>query len=103
MDFEAGKEFRISNIGIEKIKIYRQNPEENGYYTISEVSDFLQIGFYESRSGYKNVDWFVVKVIKIEKKNFVFKNTSKDIIMSDKDKKLYRDNNICRFYEKKCW
>ena len=31
---------------------------------------------------------------------FYFKNTNKDIIMSEKDEEDYRNNNICRFCEK---
>ena len=31
---------------------------------------------------------------------FFFKNTKKDIIMTEEDHKDYRTNNICRFCEK---
>ena len=31
---------------------------------------------------------------------FSFKNTKKDIIMTEKDEEDYRNNNICRFCEK---
>ena len=31
---------------------------------------------------------------------FYFKNTNKDIIMTEEDKEDYRDNNICQFCEK---
>ena len=40
------------------------------------------------------------EVIKLEKKMaFYFKNTTKDIIMTKKDKEDKRNNNICRFCE----
>ena len=32
---------------------------------------------------------------------FYFKNTKKDIVMTDDDEEDYRTNNICRFCEKK--
>ena len=31
---------------------------------------------------------------------FYFKNTKKDIIMTEEDEEDYRNNNICRFCEK---
>ena len=41
------------------------------------------------------------EVIKLENKMaFYFKNTEKNIIMTEKDEEDYRDNNICRFCEK---
>ena len=49
--------------------------------------------------GYDNVDWFLDEVIKLESKMaFYFKNTQKDIIMTE-DEKHYI-NNVCRFCEK---
>ena len=57
--------------------------------------------YYKSPLGYNNVDWFVNEVIKLENKmTFYFKNTKKDIIMTEKDEEDYRNNNICRFCEK---
>ena len=42
------------------------------------------------------------EVIKLENKmTFFFKNTNKDIIMVEKDEEDCRNNNICRFCEKK--
>ena len=56
--------------------IYKQNPVCNGYQIASELSDVLQSGYYESPSGYENVDCFVDEVIDFEnKKRFFFKNT----------------------------
>ena len=31
---------------------------------------------------------------------FYFKNTIKDIVMTDKDEEDYENNNVCRFCEK---
>ena len=48
-----------------------------------------------------NVEWFVNEMIKLENKmNFYFKNTKKDIVMSQEDEEHYRNNNICYFCEK---
>ena len=47
------------------------------------------------------MDWFVNEVIKLENKMaFYFKNTKKDINMTDEDEEDYRNNNVCRFCEK---
>ena len=32
------------------------------------MEDVLKSGYYESPLGYNNVDWFVIEVIKLEKK-----------------------------------
>ena len=65
------------------------------------MEDVLKSGYYESSSGYDNVDWFVKEVIKLENKMaFYFKNTRKDIIMTLEDEEDYKNNNICRFCEK---
>ena len=37
-------------------------------YILSDLEDVLKSDYYESPLGYKNVDWFVKEVIKIEKK-----------------------------------
>ena len=61
----------------------------------------LKSGYYESLSGYDNLDWFVNEVIKIENKtNFWFKITKKDINMTQEDKEDFENINICRFCEK---
>ena len=68
------------------------------------MEDVLESGYYESPSGYDNVDWFVKEVIKLENKmNFFFKNTKKAIVMTKEDEDDYRKNNICRFCEKNCF
>ena len=64
------------------------------------MDDILQSGYYESPLGNNNVDWFVNEVIKLENEMaFYFKNTKKDIIMTQKDKEAF-ENLICRFCEK---
>ena len=99
-DFKADNEKDNSGIGNKTTNIYKQNPVINGYHIISELEDVLWSGYFKSALGYDNVDWFVDKVIKLENKvAFDFKNTKKDIIMTDKDEKAYRNNNICRFCE----
>ena len=61
----------------------------------------LQSGYYKSPLGYDNVDWFVDEVIKLENKMaFYFKNTKKDIIMTEEAEEHYKYNNICPFCEK---
>ena len=65
------------------------------------MNDVLENGYYESPLGYDNVDWFVKEFIKLENKMaFYFKETKKDIIMTQEDEGKYKNNNICRFCEK---
>ena len=46
------------------------------------------------------MNWFVDEIIQLEiKTDFSFKNTKKDIIMTEKDEEDYRINNNCRFCE----
>ena len=100
-DFEADNEIDGSNVGNKTTNIYKQNPVLNCYYIISELEDVLESGYYESPLGYDNVHWFVKEVIKLENKmSFYFKNTKKDIIMTQKNKEDFENNNICRFCEK---
>ena len=100
-DFEADNEKDNSIIGNKTTKIYKQNPVINGYHIISELEDILKSDYYKSPLGHNNVDWFVNEVIKIENKMaFYFKNTNKDIIMTQEDEEEFRNNNICRFCEK---
>ena len=99
--FEADNEVDGSSAGNKTTNIYKQNPVVNGYYLISELEDVLKSGYYESPLGYKNVDWFVKEVIKLENNmGFFFKNTKKDIIMTEDHEEDYRNINISRFCEK---
>ena len=100
-DFEGDNKVDGSNIGDQTTNIYKQNPVLNDYYKISELEDVSESGSYESPLGYDNVDWFVKEFMKLENKmNFYFKNTKKDIIMTQEDKEDFDNNNICRFCEK---
>ena len=73
----------------------------NGNYIVSEINDVLKSDSYETPLGYDNVDWFVDDIIKLENKMaFCFKNTKKDIIMTEKDEEHYKNTKICRFCEK---
>ena len=101
-DFEADNEKDNSSIANKTTNIYKQNPVLNGYHIESELNDILKSGYYKSPSGYDNVDWFVNEVVKLENKmTFYFKNTNKDIIMTQEDEEDYRNNNTCRFCDKK--
>ena len=65
------------------------------------MEDVLKSEYYKSPLGYNNVDWFVDEVIKLENKMaFFFKNTNKDIIMTEENEEDFRNNNNCRFCEK---
>ena len=100
-DFEADNEKDDSVVGNKTTNIYKQNPVLNGYHIVSELEDVLRSDYYKSPLGYNNVDWFVDEVIKLENKMaFYFKNTNKDIVMTDEDEEDYKNNNFCRFCEK---
>ena len=99
--FEADNEKDNFIIGNKTTNLYKQNPILNGYHIVSELDDVLKSGYHNSPLRYNNVDWFVDEVIKLDNKMaFYFKNTKKDIIMTQKDDEDYRNNNICRFCEK---
>ena len=99
-DFEADNEKDNSIVGNKTTNIYKQNPVLNSYRIVSELEDVFQSGYYKSPLGYDNVDWFVDEIIKLENRMaFYFKNTKKDIFMTEKDED-YRNDNICRFCEK---
>ena len=69
---------------------------------MSELEDVLKSGCYKFPLRYNNVDWFVDEVIKLENKMACyFKNTKKDINMTEKDEEDFRKNNTCRICEKK--
>ena len=100
-DFEADNEEDNTSIGNKTTNIYKQNPVLNGYQIISELENVLKSEYYKSPLGYDNVDWFVDEIIKLENKMaFYFKNTNKDIIMTQLDEDDFRNNNICRFCDK---
>ena len=68
---------------------------------MSELDDVLKGEYYKSPLGYINVDWFDDEVIKLENKMaFYFKNTKKDVIMTQEDEEGFKNNNICQFCEK---
>ena len=92
---------KMTIIGSKTTNIYKQNPVLNGYHIVSELEDILKSDYYKSPLGYNNVDWFVDEIIKLENKMaFYFKNTNKDIVMTQEDEEDYKNNNICRFCEK---
>ena len=100
-DFEADNEKDDSVVGSKTTNNYKQNPVLKGYHIVSELEDVLKSDSYKSPLGYDNVDWFIDEVIKLENKMaFYFKNTNKDIIMTEEDEEDYRNDNICRFCEK---
>ena len=68
-------------------------------FIVSELDKVLQSDCYQSPLGYDNVDWFVDDFIKLEN-GFYFKNTIKDINMTQEGEKFQRIKNICRFCEK---
>ena len=101
-DFEADNEKDNSSTGNKTTNIYRQNAVLNGYHIVSELEDVLKSDYYKPPLGYNNVDWFMDEVIKLENKMaFYFKNTKKDIIMTREDEEDCRNNDNCRFCEKK--
>ena len=60
----------------------------------------MKSGYHKSPLGHENVNWFVDEIVKLENKmNFWFKNTKKDIIVTEEDKQDF-ENNICRYCEK---
>ena len=64
------------------------------------MHDVLKSGYYESLLGYINEGWFVHELLKKERKMvFFFKNTNKDIIMTQEDRADFDIINICRFCE----
>ena len=50
-DFESVNEIDNSSIGNKIINLYKQNAVFNGYYIVSELDDFLKMGYYESPLG----------------------------------------------------
>ena len=100
-DFEADITKDNSSLGNKTTNIYKQKPILNGYHIVSELEYVVKSGYYKSTLGYDIVDWFVDEVINLENKMaFYFKNTNKDVIMTKKGEKDFKNNNICRFCEK---
>ena len=65
------------------------------------MEDVLKSGYYNFKLDYDNVGWFVGEVIKLENKMaFYFKNTNRNIILTEEDEKHYKNSNICRFCDK---
>ena len=72
------------------------------YRILSKIKSVLKSGYCKSLLGYENAVWFVNELLKLEiQMNFCFKNTKKDIIMTQEDKEDFEKKNICRFCEKK--
>ena len=100
-DFEADNKKENTDIGDKTTKIYKQEPVCNGYYIKSELEDVLKSEYYKSLLGHENVNWFVHEIIKLENKmNFWFKNTKKDIILTEEENQDFENDNICRFCQK---
>ena len=100
-DFEADNELDISTKGNKTTNIYRQNPVLNSYQIKSELDDVLQSCCYESPLGYNIENLFVKKVFRLENKlTFYFKNTKKNITMTQEDKEDFDNKKIRRFCEK---
>ena len=99
-DFECNNKREYSNIGNKTTNIFRQNPMCNGFYIVSEMDNVLQSGWHLSPFGEDNVEWFVNEVIKIENKmNFYFKNTKKEIMMTQEDEEDFKNSTHCWFCE----
>ena len=100
-DFEADNKKENIKIGDKLTNIYKQEPVCNGYYIVSELEDVLKSGYHKSPLGHENVNWFVDEIVKLENKMiFWFKNTKKDIIMTEEDKQDFENDNICRYCDK---
>ena len=65
------------------------------------MKDVPKSGYYKFPLGYDNVDWFVNEIIKLENKmTFYYKNTKKEIIMSEENEEVFKNNDVCRLCEK---
>ena len=101
-DFEADNKYDNSSIGNKTTNIFKQNPILNGYKIVSRLEDILQSSYYHSPLRFDSVDWFVDEIKNLESEmKFYFKNTKKDIIMTQEDEEDFINNNICRFCQKK--
>ena len=62
------------------------------------MEDVLKSDYYKSPLGDNNVDWFVDEIIKLENKMaFYFKDTKKDIIMTQEDEENFRNKVFVDF------
>ena len=101
VDFQADNKKENTSVGDKTTNIYKQEPVCNGYNIVSELEDILKSGYHKSPLGHENLNWFVDEIVKLENRmNFWFKNTKKDIIMTEEDKQDFENNNICRYCEK---
>ena len=101
-DLETDNEIDISSIGNKTTNMFKQNPVLNGYEIGSDLDDVLKSGYYRSPLGYNNKDWFVNEIIKLENKMvFSFKNTRKDIIMTEEDEGDFEKMLFPDFVKKK--
>ena len=99
-DFEADNEIYNSSVGNKTTNIFKQNPILNCYNIVSELEDVLKGGYYEIPLGYDSEAWFVIEVIKLEDKMVsFFKNTKKDIIMTEEKEEDFKIDTFCRFCE----
>ena len=81
--FQADNDINNTHKVSKTTNVYKQNPVPNGYNILSELNDVLESGYYNSRSGYNNVNCFVEEVIKLENKMaFCFKNIYENNIFS---------------------
>ena len=97
LDFEADNENDNTHIGNKTNNLPKQNPLLHGYFVVSELNKVLKSSFFETSSGYDNVDWFVEEVIKLENKIPIFyENTNKDFIMAEEDEEHFRNKKICQ-------
>ena len=98
-DFECNNKIEGSHIGNKTTNIFKQNPMCNGFYIVSELKNVLQSGHHSTFGG-NNVEWFVNEVIKIENKmNFYFRNTKKEIVMTQEDEEDFKNSTHCWFCE----
>ena len=97
-DFKTDKEIDNSIKCNKTTIIHKQIPVFNVFFIKTELEDVLESGSYESASGYNKVVWYVKEVIKLgNKMASYFKNTKKQILMTEEYEEGYRKNTVCRF------
>ena len=65
------------------------------------MDDVLESEYYKTPLGYRNVDCFVFEIYKLEnKKAFYFKNTKKEIILTEEDEEDNVNKKTCIFFIK---